>query len=236
MIPALPSTTIADMIPEVQLILQNRSDVTNYNPAGYIKKAIEELTLSYPFEELRTVGPRQLLTVNQYQYPVTFFVNAGEDYSQIHALNIFTDPNTNIVAYPMHYDTPTAMQTLLFIPGGLPAKWTRFGQNIWIGPQPNQQYTAFMVYQKRHQFNDTNLATSPVYMPPEWSEIVEYCAAYRLAAGPLRWMDFAQQLRQLIYGDPNDTSNPGLIKSRVYQQQMDERMHSRQMTPVVGKY
>ena len=37
MIPALPSTTIADMIPEVQLILQNRSDVVNYNPAGYIK-------------------------------------------------------------------------------------------------------------------------------------------------------------------------------------------------------
>jgi len=231
-IPAAPTGTINDLIPGVQLILQNRSDVLSYNPQSYIKKAIQELTLANPFEELRVVGPQQQLTVGQYQYPVSFFMNAGDDYSQIHALNIFTNPNTNTVAYPMKYDTPTAMQTLLFIPGGLPAKWTRFGQNIWVGPQPNQTYTAFMVYQKRHPFIEQNLGASPVYMPPEWHEIIEYAAAYRLAAGPLRWMDFATQLRQLLYGDPNDMANPGLIKQRFYQQQLDERIHSRSLTPV----
>jgi hypothetical protein len=139
----------------------------------------------------------------------------------------------------MKYDTPTALQTLLFIPGGLPAKWTRFGTNIWVGPQPNQQYTTFMVYQRRHPFNDQNLASSPIYMPPEWAEVVDYAAAYRLAAGPLRWMDFAKQLRELLYGDPTVTDTLGtlgLIKARLYQQQMDGRMHSRQMTPVVGRY
>jgi hypothetical protein len=227
--------TISELIPDVKLILQNRSDVLNYNPAMYIKNSIQELSQSYPFEELRVTGPRQTLTVNQYQYPVTFFENPGDDYSQIQALNIFTNPNTNTVAYPLHYDTPTGIQTLLFIPGGLPAKWTRFGDFIWVGPQPGQQYTVFMIYQRRHPFNDANLGSTPVLMPPEWKEIVEYCAAYRLAAGPLRWMDFAKELRILIYGDPSDPSEPGLIKRRFYQQQMDERLHSRNLAVVTGR-
>jgi hypothetical protein len=237
--PGVPTTVINDLLPGVKLILQNRSDFLNYNPQKAIADSLKELTLALPFEELKTEGPKQTLTVGQSDYPVTFFVNGGEDYSQIHALNIFTNPDTNTVCYPMKYDTPTAFQTIRFIPGGLPAKWTRFGRFIQVGPQPNQQYTVFMVYQRRHPFNDGNLGTSPVYMPPEWQEIVEYCASYRMAAGPLRWFDYAQQLRTLLYGDPtadDRIANLGLIKSRVYQQQMDERMHARQLTPVVGRY
>jgi hypothetical protein len=235
MLPASASATISDLLPNVQLILQNRTDILSYSPEKFMRKAILELTQAYPFEELRTAGPQQLLTVGQYQYPVTFFVNAGEDYRQLHALNIFVDPNTNTVAYPLHYDTPTAIQTLLFIPGGLPARWTRFGQNIWVGPQPNQMYTVFMVYQRAHPFNEQNIPSSPIYMPPEFLEAVEYATAYRLAAGPLRWSDMATQLRAMLYGDPNDTADVGLIKRLWSQQQLDERMHSRNFTMVVQR-
>jgi hypothetical protein len=237
--PGVPQTVINDLLPGVKLILQNRSDFMNYNPQKAIADSLQELTLTNPFEELRTVGPMQQLTVGQYQYPVTFFLNGGDDYSQVQALNIFTNPNTNTVAYPLHYDTPVAMQTLIFIPGGLPAKWTRFGTNIWVGPQPNQMYTAFMIYQRRHPFNPQNLGSSPVYVSPEWQEVVEYCAAYRMAAGPLRWMDYATQLRTLLYGDPtadDRIANLGLIKARSYQQQLDQRLHARQLTPVPGRY
>ncbi len=235
MLPASASATINDLLPDVQLLLQNRTDLGNYSPEKFMRKAIQELTQAYPFEELRTVGPQQFLTVGQFQYPVTFFVNAGEDYRQLHALNIFVDPTQNTVAYPLHYDTPTAIQTLLFIPGGLPARWTRFGQNIWVGPKPGQRYTMFMVYQRAHPFNETNLASSPIYMPPDWLEAVEYATAYRLAAGPLRWPDMAAQLRAMLYGDPNDTADVGLIKRLWSQQQLDERMHSRSMTVVARR-
>lgn len=239
--PGASTATIGDLLPGVQLALQNRSDINVYNPQKYIRDAIQELTLSNPYEELRVQGPMVQLTVGQYQYPVTFFMNQGDDYSQIQALCIFTNPNTNTVAYPLHYDTPAALETLVYIPGGLPAKWTRFGSSIWVGPQPNQTYTMFANYQRRHPFpagaTGAQLNSAPVYMPVEWLEIVEYCAAYRLAAGPLRWMDGAKDLRTLLYGDPaadDRMANLGLIKARSYQQQLDQRIHSRQLTPVTG--
>jgi hypothetical protein len=237
--PGVPQTVINDLLPGVKLILQNRSDFMNYNPQKAIADSLKELTQSLPFEELRQDGPMKQLTVGQSGYPVTFFVNGGDDYSRPIAFNIFTDPNTNIVAYPMHYETPTAFQTIRFIPGGLPARWTRVGTNLYVGPQPNLPYTVFLVYQRRHPFNDQNLGTSPVYAPPEFQEIIEYMAAYRMAAGPLRWMDYATQLRTLLYGDPtadDRIANLGLIKARQYQQQLDEGQHSRSIGVVVGRY
>lgn len=233
--PGISSTTIADILPDVQLILQNRTDISNYKPERFAKKAIEELTLAYPFEELRVSGPRVNLNPNQtfpYQYPVSFFLNPGDDYSQIQALCVFTVPQ---VAYPLKYDTPAAVQTILFIPGGLPSKWTRFGTNIWIGTQPSLPYVSYMIYQKRHPFT-SDIVSSVIMMPPEWFEVVQYATAYRLAAGPLRWSDMAATLRSMLYGDPNDPSEPGLIKRRFYQQQMDERIHSRRINVVTSRY
>jgi hypothetical protein len=234
MLPAISTVTINDILPDVTLILQNRTDISKYNPASFARKAIQELTLAYPFEELRVVGPRVTLTPNQYQYPVSFFLNAGDDYSQIQGLCVFTTPQ---VAFPLKYDTPTGIQTILFIPGGLPSKWTRFGQYIWIGTQPALPYAAFMLYQKRHPFESgTSLGSSIIMMPPEWLEIVQYATAYRLAAGPLRWSDMAKDLHMLLYGDPNDPSQPGLIKRRVHQQEMDERLHSRRVNVINSRY
>ena len=234
MLPAISSTTINDILPDVTLILQNRTDIKNYSPERFAKKAIEELTLAYPFEELRVQGPMVQLQPNQYSYPVTYFLNAGDDYSQTQGLMVFTATQ---VAYPLKYETPTGIQSILFIQGGLPSKWTRFGNQIWIGTQPNQPYTSYMIYQRRHPFQSgTSLGQSVIMMPPEWFEIVEYATAYRLAAGPLRWSDMATQLRNMLYGDPSDPSEPGLIKRRWYQQQMDERLHSRRINVVTSRY
>ena len=230
--PGISSTTIADILPDVGLILQNRTDIGSYKPERFARKAIEELTLAYPFEELRTKGPTQPLQVNNYSYPVTFFLNSGDDYSQVQGMHVFITP---IVSTPMKYDTPTAIQSILFIPGGLPSKWTRFGTNIWIGTQPQYPYPAYMLYQKRHPFT-TDILSSVIMMPPEWFEIVQYATAYRLAAGPLRWTDQAATLRTMLYGDPSDPSEPGLIKRRWYQQQMDERLHSRRINVVTSRY
>lgn len=228
MIPGIASATIADLIPDLTLILQNRQDLSQYNPAFYLKKGIQDITQRIPFEELRVTGPQVPLVVSQYLYPVSYFVNPGDDYTTAVAVNVFTDFPNNTVSFPLHYDTPTGIRPLTFIPGGLPASWTRFGTNLWIAPQPNQPYTSFVDYQRRHPFGE-NLAESPVMVPPEWHEIIEYSAAYRMCLGPLRWPDMAQQFREALYGDPNNPSMPGLIKSLYSQQMLDQQMHSRRI-------
>jgi hypothetical protein len=230
----MPTATINDLIPDVQLILQNRSDVAKYKPDFYLKKVIQELTQRYPFEELRVTGPQQSLTVGLYQYPISFFTNQGDDYTQVQSVNIFSDFPVNTVVFPLKYDTVAGIRPLTFIQG-LPAKWTRFGGNFWVGCSPNQAYTAFIDYQRRHPFNASNLPSSAVFSPPEWHNVFTHGAAYQMALGPLRWPDMAGYLRTAIYGDPNDPREPGLIKSLAYQQEMDQRIHSRSMTVVTKR-
>jgi hypothetical protein len=233
-LPAISTTRIADLIPNVTLLLQNRSDIGSYNPGFFIQRAVQELTLEYPFEELRTTGPQVPLVVNQYSYPVSYFTNPGDDYTTPYAVNIFVDYPQNTVAFPLHYETPAGMRPMTFIPGAFPARWSRFGPNIWLGPQPQYPYVVFVDYQIRHPF-DANLEETIVRMPAEWLEVVEYSAAYRMAAGPLRWMDMATYCKQMLYGDPKNPQQPGLIAALVTQPQLDQKIHSRRINVRTGR-
>ena len=229
MIPAISTATINDLIPQLQLILQNRQDISQYNPSLWLQRAIQNITQRIPFEELRVTGPQVPLIVSQYSYPVSYFVNSGDDYTTPVAVNVFTDFPNNTVAFPLHYDTPTGLRPLTFIPGGLPGKWTRFGTNIWTGPQPNQPYTSFMDYQKRHPFNDQNVGSSAVLLSPEWHEVVEYCAAFRMCLGPLRWPDMAQEFGSITFTNPNNPGVPMPIRDLYSQAQLDQQIHSRRI-------
>lgn len=213
-------------------MLQNRTDIYSYNPQFFMQQAIQELNAQpdMPFEELRLTGPQVSLTVNQYAYPVSFFTIPGTDYTVIDALNIFVSGQ---VCYPMHYDTPAGIRPLTFIPG-LPSRWTRYGRNIWVGNSPSQAYTVFADYRRRHPFL-ADLGESPVLLPDEWFEVVQYSTAYRMAAGPLRWSDMAKDLHAMLYGDPSDQSKPGLIKSLKVQAQLDQAIHSRRINVKVGR-
>jgi hypothetical protein len=229
-IPATPSTVINNLIPDLQLILQNRQDLASYNPAFYLKKAIQKITRNYPCEELKLTGPQVSLTVSIGTYPVGFWLNNGDDYRVPEAINIFTDFPNNTVAVPMKYDTIAGIRPMSLITNSLPSRWTRNGPNIIVAPLPQFPYVTFADYQRLHPFNETNLAQSVVYTPPEWHEIIEYEAAIRMAAGPLRWPDMAQNLKMLLYGDPNIQGDTGLMRDLITQQQMDEKIHVRSFT------
>lgn len=236
-IPATSSVMINDLIPNVQLLLQNRTDLAQYNPAFFMKAAIQEMSMNRDFEELRVTGPQVQLTVGQYLYPVTFWMNPGDDYTTVYALNLFVDYPQNQVSYPLHYETPAGIRPMTFIQQGLPSRWSRFGPNIWLGISPNQPYTTFADYQIRHPFlAGSNLGNTIVRMPAEWHRAVEYSTAYRMAAGPLRWPDMAQELHAMLYGDPDNPNKVGIVSQLVTQMQLDEKIHSRRINVVVSRY
>jgi hypothetical protein len=240
-IPGQSLATIADLVPGVRKALQNRDEVTPQVAAPWIQKSLKEITRIVPFMELQSTGPLQFLTVNQYSYPVAFFLNPGDDYGEHSSLSIFVDYPNNTIAYPLNYQTPRAIEPLLHIPGGLPSKWTRYGTQILVGPQPNQTYNIFMRYQRKHPFNDANLPTSPVLIDETWFDIIEYAAAER-GAIELRWNDQAKFLHDILFGDPEfQTSDgkkgrPGLIFARKLQMEQDEGQNVRQVIVTVPRY
>jgi hypothetical protein len=264
--PGSPTVTINDLIPKVQAALQNNPNAnekqTNpeMRPSAWLRDSLREITANYPFEELRTTGP--LVTVgpglgyggSNYAYLVSFFINSGDDVTLMEDPVIFlntqpaitvgtpvTSVTGNTVGYSMDYLTPKAIQPLLFIPGGVPFKYTRFGTQFWFGSQPGKNYNVYLPYQIRHQFVDTDLKSSPVFVPPDWFDIIAYASAERGAIAN-RWNEQASYIHNVLYGDPasqmkdGTLARPGLIAARVFQQERDRRLSTVQLTCFAQRY
>lgn len=234
MIPGGAIHTINDLTQGVIDALQSRTDVSAIVPT-YLMRAIQEVTESYPFEELRQTGPNVTLTVGQTDYPVSTFLNANDDYTFPEVMAIYVDFPANTVLGPVYWKNPTSIE-LMTSPAtvGLPSRYTRFGPNFRFGPTPNNPYTLFLRYQKRHPFNG-DIGSSPVYLPDSWEEIVQYAAAMRIAIVK-RWTDQYQVLHNILYGDPSDPTMPGLIAKRRFQSERDSMFNTRQIMPVVQRY
>jgi hypothetical protein len=266
--PGSSTTKIQDLIPDVQAALQNRSDVNESSPnpamrpSSWIRAALREITANNPFEELRqpnaplvTIGPGLGVNGSNHRYNVSQFLLPGDDVTLTEDPCIFLNPSlassvglvgtnlpfTETVAYGMDYLTPKAIQPLLFVTGGVPFKYTRYGTQFWFGPQPGQNYQVYLPYQVRHPFNDANLPLSTVLVPPEWFDIIAYAAAERGAIA-LRWNDQSDYLHKKLYGDPNtamgngELAMPGLIMERKMQQTRDRRLSVVQITPSASRY
>lgn len=265
--PAQFPLKIGDLILKVKAALQNRSDVTEdetqqpnpeMRPSAWIRDSLREVTANYPFEELRTTGP--VVTIgpglgyqsSNYMYPVSQFLNQGDDITLMEDPVIFLNgtqassvglvaTTTNVVGYSMDYMTPKAIQPLLFIPGGVPFKYTRYGNMFWFGSQPGQNYNVYLPYQIRHPFNEDNLISSAVRVPADWFDIIAYAAAER-GATVLRWNEQANYLHNLLYGDPKTQLKdgtlgmPGLIAARVMQMDRDKRLSTVSFTPSAQRY
>lgn len=255
----LPGTNprvINDLFEGVQEALFGK-DITPLQSARWVARTLKNLTGKYPFEELRVKGP--MMTIgpglgnngSNYEYFVSSFLNAGDDLTLMENPVIFLSPTqaqqvnlvgtgqpfgTSPVGYPMDYMTPTAIQTMLFISGGIPFKWTRYGQFFWFGTQPGSPFQMYLPYQRRHPFQDANLPQSPIFIPPDWEDIVQYSAALR-GAQALRWPEQVNQMREILYGDPkNPKGRPGLLAAMDLQIERDQQKSSRQLMPVVARY
>ena len=241
--PAIPTRTISDLQPEVISALQGRTDVTTLIP-GYMKRTLQELTASQVFEELRTTGPTVNLTTGQPIYPVSTFLNPSDDVTLIETFNIYIDFPQNTILQAMDYKTPRAIKQMTApATTGLPSRYTRYGQNVWVGPTPNQTYTVYMDYQIRHPFPDdpSQLSQAKIYMPPDWEEIIIYATALRAAIAK-RWNDQVTFLHQVLYGDPEYMASagkrgrPGILSARMLQVERDQMFNSRQIMVLVPRY
>ena len=267
-------THIADFLNKVKANLQNRSDVTEaatnpeMRPSAWLRDAIREITASQPFAELQVTGP--VVTIgpglgwqgSNFAYPVSMFLNPGDDVTLTEDPAIFLASNQaaglpirpvpvqtinqmvsgNLVAYGMNFIKLKAFQSEIFIPGGVPYKYTRWNTQFFFGPQPGQQYLVYLPYQKRHPFHDSNLPSSLILMPRDWHDIIAYAAAERGAIA-LRWNDQANFIHTLLYGDPKSL-NPntgeyarlGLIAAKFMQEERDNRLSTVQILPGAQRY
>jgi hypothetical protein len=243
---------ISDLYQGIIDKLQGRTDITQQQAAYWVKRALLDITESMIFEELRRTGPLVMigpgmgLNGSNYIYPVSDFLNSGDDYTLMEDPVIIlaaTSQGTfftsaaqisNVVTYPMDYMTPKAIQPLLGISGGIPFKYTRYGGNFWFGTQPGQPYQVYLPYQVRHPFA-SNLPESPIFIPTSWEEIVEYSAAMR-GAEERRWPDMVKDLKYVLYGDPKRPDVPGILVARKLQIERDENKSTRQIIPVVQRY
>jgi hypothetical protein len=236
--------------------LAGKTNISQSQAASAVKKTLLNLTETYKFEELRVIGP--MVTIgpglgvggSNFQYYVSEFLNSGDDMTlsedpviflnptlaaSAGLVNAGTSPAGAVVGYGMEYVTPKAIQPLLFIPGGIPFKYTRYGNQFWFGSQPGQPYQVYLPYQVRHPFMDSNLPQTPLRIPTSWEDIVEYSAALRLAQTN-NWPDMVKQLRIVLYGDPKGNGEPGLLKSMVSQITRDQANSTRQVIPMVARY
>jgi hypothetical protein len=242
--PGSATKPISYFYPYVREALQNRSDITDAVAGRYVKRAVQEICESMPFEELKLTGPTVQLTIGQPYYPVSFFLQPGDDYVQIPSFIIFVDFPQNTVQTTMMYKTVMAIDPMLgSATQGLSSRWTRFGNQLFLGPTPNQTYSVFMRYQKRHSFplDENNLGGTMVHVPDTWEEIIAYAAAERIAVVK-RWNDQATYLHNLLWGDPatrneqGKLDRPGLIAARTLQIERDQQHNSRQLMIRTSRY
>lgn len=241
MIPAGQYHVINDLTAEVVNALQQRGDVSALVPL-YMKRTLQEVTDNYPFEELRQTGPLVSLSASVSTYPAALFLIPGDDYTIHSSFALYVDFPTNTVVTPVTYKTPAAIEVMIApATKGIPAKWTRYGANIFLGPTPDKNYQLFFRYQRRYQFQEDNLGTTPILVPPDWEEILVYSCAERIAIVK-RWNEQASYLHQILYGDPEyqttqgKAGRPGLLSARIFQQEKDEQMGTRQIVPLVPRY
>jgi hypothetical protein len=262
--PAASTLTINGLINKVKAALQNRDDVSEtqanpeMRPSAWIRDTLREITANWPFAELQvqgpvvTLGPRLGFQGSNYMYPLSMFLNPGDDVTITEDPVIFLTPQqamqvgkfvgtiTETVGYSMDRLSMKAIQPMLFIPGGIPFKYCRYGNMMLFGTQPGSNYQVYLPYQLRHPFYP-NLVDTPIRVPQEWNDIVAYGAAER-GAIMLRWNDQANFLHSTLYGDPasqmkdGSLARPGLISARIFQDERDRRLSTIQITPTVQRY
>ncbi len=242
-LPGSTPRTVEDLVPDVVDALQGRTDVSTLIPR-WMKRAVQDLTASTPFEELRRTGPQ--VSVSQAINPVANFMNNDGDLSFVEVFTLFVDPPGNTVKDTLDYKTPKAIEIITSpVTTGIPKYWTRFGQNFLVAPVPNIAYTMFIRYQVKHPFPEAtdqqSLLGAFIYLPEDWEEILVYATALRVAVAK-RWNDQVAFLKQHLYGDPEymisdgKRGRPGVLSAKLLQVERDQQFNTRQLGIRVPRY
>jgi hypothetical protein len=160
------------------------------------------------------------------------------------------DYNIKTLDFLIWIDYPTNMKRQQLIPTqfqdsdkfnsfpSLPNQWYRFGNTIGFQPPPNKNYQVQARVMRRHPINDYfnnagQLNTTPILLPAEWFEILEWSAAMR---GFMELLEFekAAEIRQQLWGDPAHPNDfPGLVASVKTKRRQEAWMAQQPLRPII---
>lgn len=236
----------------IQGLLANRQ-IAQATMLEAIRKCVLELTEDYQHPLLENTGPTVQLTPLVPNYDPDFFMqpaDAGLDVSKINSFFLYTNsytlppsPNESLTnaGYDLKYASIATVEVLMQIPG-VPTKWTRNNNQIYVASMPVTSYWIFARYQKQHPnsnvVNGFSL-TQQIMMADTWQEIVEYGSALRLAP-QVNLANKKEELHEALYGDSKFQSSsgiegaPGLIFQRTSQRNRDQATTTRRLRLRMG--
>ncbi|HEY1645811.1 MAG TPA: hypothetical protein VGF75_05580 [Candidatus Saccharimonadales bacterium] len=243
--------TVADCYPAIQQNLGGKV-LADADMAEWIRKAILELAGDYGFQGLQQTGPFVRLTAGINAYANSFFLQVDDAELDVRRVNSFFMYYSPFIANPpvqvalgsanagvqLKYRSIVSIENSLNITS-IPNYWSRFQGQWYIAPIPQYTYLTYMRYQKEHPFPNAgtdNAGDDVIYLDDDWQDVVEYAAAYR-AAISTRLLDYASQIRTILYGDPKAVDangrriDLGLIFSRVPQYERDVVTSTRSLQP-----
>jgi hypothetical protein len=241
--------TIADCYPQIMEYSAGRV-FPEVNMTRWIYRSVLELAKDYWFQGLQATGPFVNLTPFQSLYEPSFFSQPADsalDLNKIVSFVMYYPPlfdasslpgsGTNPVVVLKYREITSAENTMAI--SSFPSYWSRWQGQIFISPNPVQNFLMFMRYQKQHPWTivDDKPAPAPddvIMLDDDWQDIVEYAAAYRGCLS-IRLLDIAQNIHTILYGDPEFQRSgglkgqPGLIFGRVSQYQRDSSTTTRSL-------
>lgn len=198
---------IGDWVSTVQLNLGNRQDLAA-RISQWLAYAYIDLGMSYPFEELESsIDDSFLPNIGTYNYPIG--VRAIKTLSMVVFNNAPQPIKRRDIKIVRRYNTSN--QT------GPPSIYGTVAKTILVRPIPDQQYSFTWDVWNLPAVDQTSTATinaSPVLLPLDWAEIAQLMATLRGHIALLE-RDKAGEIHQLLYGDPTDQTQPGLVKTKL---------------------
>jgi len=240
------SYTVGTMFTSVPILMAGRV-FSNSDIAEACRKSILELSEDYDFPGLQQTGPTVALTPGVSSYSPNFFLTPGpptptgggdQNLEVDKLLSIFlyynsyvplSASNSSNSGYDLTYSTIDDIEILINTLG-VPSKWTRHRNLIYLAMCPNAAYPVYVRYKIEHPFPGAGTPTAGddvIYLPNTWQDIIEYATAMRLATNT-RMFDIATGLHTALYGDPKfqltggTEGAPGMIFARTSQKQRDQ--------------
>lgn len=198
---------IGDSVTTVQLNLGNRQDLAA-RISQWLAYAYIDLGMSYPFEELED-SIDDTFVAGQGTYPYPPGVRAIKTLSMVVFQNAPQPIKRRDIKIVRRYNTSN--QT------GPPSIYGTVAKQILVRPIPDQTYTFIWDTWNLPAVDQTSTGSinaSPVLLPLDWIEIMQLMATLRGHISLLE-RDKAAEIHQLLYGDPTDSTQPGLIKTKL---------------------
>lgn len=241
---------IKDLTGVVADKLRGRTDLITYGGdlgsdiPSWIIEAVWDITPDLPFEELIVPGPFVNFIVGQAEYPVSFFLDPNNKQDEFTDVRNFTryfstdiPPALGQPSGELKVRASSVVQSRSNIPG-LPSVWCQNGSKLLFGFNPDQPYTVFMRFQKKHPFvlrnNLNGILSQTVFMPNDWREIIAYAAAIK-GCDYLGMNDIGTNYFQKLHGDPKRPADLGILKQKATQLQRNLNHNERQLQPVVRR-